>query len=232
MRKKKELILGGTKVEVRYDSTQPIVRVEEIIRKSFEKVGRLFRFSTRRPEIIVFELMYSRQEYNKRLNRETQNWESAHAENGVITIFDPEALEKYSSHSRNEFPAIVVHELTHIFTHAVNKPTLDWVNEGLAQYVAGQDNGRAIEQEKLGYFLNHHFVKNIGYRDFIDHGGYRISFVLVGYLVKNFGETVIESLIALPGNTDCTKQIEGIFGTPIETAKNNLRHTASSIAKG
>jgi hypothetical protein len=205
--------------------------VEKIIRESFGRVDRFFSFSARRPETIVFELMYSRHEYNKKLARETQEWESAHAENGVITIFDPEALEKYSSHSSKEFPAIVVHELTHIFTHSINRPTLNWVNEGLAQYIAGQDNGRAIEQKDAKYFLDHHFVKNTGYSDFISHSGYRISFVLIGYTVKNFGETVISKLIALPGGTDCTKKIEKIFRTPMTTVKDKLRHTAFITSK-
>ena len=206
-----------------HETSHPLAEVDAVIRSSVKKVGEFFSFSPTLPETIQLELMYSRQEYNNRLGRETEDWMSARVEDGVTIILDPDALEKYSSHSRQEFPAIVVHELTHIFTQAINKPTLDWVNEGLAQYVAGQDSGRPIDAEKLEYFLDHHFVANTGYNDFIAHSGYRISFLLVSHLVKQYGESVIARMISLPGDADCTVQIEKIFGTTIEGAKERLR---------
>lgn len=223
MRKNKEFVVDDTKVEINYDSSHPLDEVETAVRNGAEKVDKFFSFPSVKPETISFELMYSRQEYDERLGRKSEDWMSARVEDGVIIILDPDALEKYSSHSRNEFPAIVVHELTHIFTRAINSPTLDWVNEGLAQFVAGQDSGRLIDAGKFGYFLEHHFVKNSGYNDFIAHSGYRISFLLVGHLIKQYGESVIAKIISLPGDADCTKGIEKIFGMTIEEAKERLR---------
>lgn len=223
MRKNKALIIRDIKIEIDYDNSHPLAETEKVIRECFEKVDKFFSFSSVKPETIRFELMYSRQEIDKRLHRDTEDWMSARVEDGVIVIFDPDALENYSSHSRNEFPAIVVHELTHIFTRAINSPTLDWVNEGLAQYVATQDNERPIDTDDFNFFLENHLVTNTGYNAFISHSGYRISFLLITYMTEQCGKGLIEKIISLPGNADCTGKIEKIFGTPIEEVKQQLR---------
>ena len=222
MRKNKALIIRDIKIEIDYDNSHPLAETEKVIRECFEKVDKFFSFSSVKPETIRLELMYSRQEINKRLKRETEDWMSARVEDGVIVIFDPDALVNYSSHSRNEFPAIVVHELTHIFTRAINSPTLDWVNEGLAQYVAAQDSGRPINTDDFELFLENHLVTNTGYTNFINRAGYRISYLLVTFIIRDFGQSSIEKLISLPGSSDCTKQIEKIFDAPIENVKQQL----------
>lgn len=230
MREKKQFVVGKIKVEIDYDSSHSLSEVETVIRNGVEEVDKFFSFSDIRPGTINFELMYSRQEYNKRLGRETENWMSARVEDGVIIILDPDALEKYSSHSRNEFPAIVVHELIHIFTQAINKPTLDWVNEGLAQYVAGQDSKRPIDPDDFNYFLENHLVTNTGYNVFISHSGYRISFLLVSYMVEKYGKSVITRIVSLPGDADCTQEIERIFATTIGEVNEQLRQDITERA--
>ena len=224
MRSEAQFIANDIAIEISHKTDHPLADVEKKIRVSLEKVCVFFSFSNIKPKTIQFELMYSRQEYNERLKRETKDWMSAHVdEKGVITILDPDALEKYSSHSRNEFPAIVVHELTHIFTRAINSPTLHWVNEGLAQYVARQDSGRAVDPVDSEYFLENHFVTNSGYADFIEHSGYRISFLLVSHILENLGSLAAEKIVLLPGASDCTKQIEELFDAEIGKVKQRLK---------
>lgn len=130
-------------------------------------------------------------------NRKTEDWEVGYTffkENKVrIVIFNPESIEKYSTHKKEEFNSIVVHELTHVFTGYVLKFFYPkWLHEGLAGYVAKQYEDKTIKKN----IINLSELHNLD--DWNKNNKYLESYLFTKFLFDKFGkEKMIEFMINL-----------------------------------
>lgn len=148
-------------------------------------------------KIIKFsvELIYSRKEFNKKLGCKTERWITAHSFRDRFIIFSPSEIEKYTSHNRNEFMQIVSHETSHVLLKKLNTAFCVWMNEGIAQNIAGQERKERIDPKNINYFLNECLFKNSNYDKFISRQGYEISYKLVRFLMANYNKEKIVRLL-------------------------------------
>lgn len=99
-------------------------------------------FNIKKIENIELIIVESREEYNKLAEqRQTPRWEVGCCKNGKIILFSPDAMEKESTHKKEEFYQILTHETTHCFLKMNSiqcKNIPPWFDEGLAGFIAKQ----------------------------------------------------------------------------------------------
>ena len=169
-------------------------KIKKEVERAFKTVSNFFSFKV--PEITI-HICQTRAEFNKRFGEKTQSWIVGNAV-GVkeINILSPLAMKNESSHSAKEFYSILTHELTHIFVAnlAKNKTVPEWLNEGMAAYVARQHQ---YKNERL--FIDEDFCKKIGtskgWSDYVHHGAYTVSALFISFLIKKYTFKKIEKLI-------------------------------------
>ncbi|MCX6808233.1 MAG: hypothetical protein NTW50_01010 [Candidatus Berkelbacteria bacterium] len=123
-----------------FDPKFPIQEVKDCIEKSVKLNSKFFKFSNQIIPKFEIELVYSREEFSSKLNRETASWESGYCSNNHFIIFHPDFFESETTHRREDFGKTLTHEIAHIFIESINSKFLWWVSEGVAQYVAKQAN--------------------------------------------------------------------------------------------
>jgi len=152
------------------------------------------------------ELIYSRKEFDKKIGYKTESWVTAHSFGSSFIIFSPLGMEKYTSHNRNEFIQIITHETSHIMLKKLNTDFCTWMNEGIAQNIAGQKQKARIDSKNTNYFLKESLFKNSNYEKFISRQGYEISYKLVRFLMTKYDkETIIRLLQVKYDFTDSSR---------------------------
>ena len=160
-------------------------KVEADVKKAFDFVDKFFLIKTGK---IIVRVYNNRLDFNKFLNRKTETWLVANASNNSeIDILSPLAMKNESSHSENEFLAILKHEFTHIFINNLAKgadiPL--WLNEGLAAYVAKQHQ-KNTESFRCENGFSQKLDKPREWNKNIDSGAYPISALFVSFLIKKY----------------------------------------------
>lgn len=195
---KKEVVrlrIGDKKVELHLKRGRG---VRNILRQIRTGVRRPFEFFSNISSIhFCIELVYSRKEFDKVLGQKTETWVTAHSFGKKFIIFDPSAIERYTSHRRNEFTQIIAHETSHVLLKKLNTAFCIWMNEGLAQYIAGQSPKDSIHLDNRDYFISECLFKNSNYDTFISKQGYEISYRLVQYLLRKYGKKRMMRLLAV-----------------------------------
>jgi hypothetical protein len=59
-----------------------------------------------------------------------------------------------------------------------------WVDEGMAQFLAGQKRVRVPDEKDLEIFYRNFFVKNVRLMEFSENKGYKISYWIIKTLSK------------------------------------------------
>ena len=93
---------------------------KEIINKINSAYKVVFSFFNQKiPEIDV-NVVNNRKQFDLLSEKKTSKWEVGYTflkDNRVkVVIFTPESFEKYTNHKKEEFSAILIHELVHVFT--------------------------------------------------------------------------------------------------------------------
>jgi len=169
-------------------------KIEKAVLKAFDFAYKFFNLKLTNIIVCVSE---TRAEYNRILKRKTLDWEVGSASrDGRIDILGPLAMQNESCHSRAEFPQILKHEFTHLFIDklAKGKTVPKWLDEGLAQYIAGQHKCN----HNLSY-LEEDFCQELGslrgWDKNINHGAYSIAALFVAFLIKKYSFSKIKELI-------------------------------------
>jgi len=81
--------------------------------------------------------------------------------------------------------AVAVHEMVHAYNSLTNDKLPLWVNEGLANYIAGQDPG--YYAFKLFFIPTIKEMKTNNPVAFANMGGYPLSYIYIEYLDKTYG---------------------------------------------
>ncbi len=136
-------------------------------------------------------------------------------------------LNPGSIHTYGSLMQVVIHEFVHIAVYyaigdkvVTELPT--WLNEGYAQYEAGQINDQIRKSVESSMFEKvpptWSQLNNASAMDFGKINGYGLSVSIVEFLVVTYGTTKLVLLIKDP------KNIEAIYGLPETTLENQWIH--------
>lgn len=169
-------------------------KVKNDIQKAFDFVVKIFPVNIASVTVCVHN---TRSSYNKRLQRETEDWNIANADdNNRIDVLSPEAFVKESSHSKKDFLPTLIHEFSHLFVFklAKGKAIPLWLNEGLANYIAGQ---KKINES---IYIENNFCEKLGtmrgWDKYVNYSAYQISALFVRFLIKKYSIAKIKELIS------------------------------------
>lgn len=180
-------------VKIEFNPSYPIKTLVFGIKKSIRKATHFFEYVN--PLEFKIELIYSREEFDKKIGSKTEDWVTAHSFKDSFIIFHPNAFERYTSHNKNEFYEIITHETAHILIKHKNPNFSMWLNEGIAQFIAGQKQKTRIKPESKEYFMRNCLFKNSNYDKFIKNEGYKISYKIVDYFIHKYGKGKIIELL-------------------------------------
>ncbi|PIZ99441.1 MAG: hypothetical protein COX77_01485 [Candidatus Komeilibacteria bacterium CG_4_10_14_0_2_um_filter_37_10] len=169
-------------------------KIKKEVIKAFDFSYKFFLVETSNIVIHIYE---TRAEFDKQLNMKTADWLVANSSTGgKIDILSPLAMEKESSHNKNEFTQILKHEFVHLFIDklAKGRTVPKWLNEGLAAYVANQ------HQRKIGsIFIEEEFCKRLStpkeWNENVDYNAYSIAALFVRFLINKYTFNKIKKLI-------------------------------------
>lgn len=156
------------------------------MQKINQELGDFFNFTADAPRLFLAD---SRVELDEIWGKKTERWFVGATKNGNIYLLNPEIYASESSHPQIEFWQTLKHEYCHVYYHQItntNRP--QWLNEGLAGYLSGKKlDYQEAEPEKL--------LQIFSYFHQVDRGVYLSGQFWVEYLIKEFGQEKIISLI-------------------------------------
>ena len=178
---------------------------------------------------ITVRLHNGRESYDKQLGRETLDWEVGNTStNNEIDIIHEDFFEKCTSHSIEEFPKILKHEISHIYINKITKGKMApmWLNEGLAMYLADQmpkyrDNGFYIEEKFLPKISTEY-----GWNKYSNYSAYNYSCLFTEFLINKYSlEKLLELLRDLRSTFSLntfSELFEKIFCEKLENIENDF----------
>ena len=154
------------------------------------------------PNIIVLE---SREDIDKAYGEKTQSWIRGWARNNTIHLLDYYKMATESDHndSKEEYQAMIRHEIGHLFITKIVKNTSEfpkWLNEGISIYLANQ----------LGYN-----TKPESFKGFLESSkeNHKAAYVeggrVVELLMNLFGKEKLVSFVKAGGDPESFKNIYG-----------------------
>ena len=104
-----------------------------------------------------------------------------------ISIFEEDVFEKVSPHPKEDFPKVLAHEITHIYTKSKFNLTFPmWLNEGIAYVIADQDKKTGEKKDIRQVHTFEEWNKN---------PAYGASGKFVRYLIEKFGKEKLVELL-------------------------------------
>lgn len=163
-------------------------KVTEFSHKTCQELSDIFGVEIGKPEI---HLLHSRSEIDKIWGKKTEPWLVAIAakENkNTISILSEDKFETESNHPREHFWKILKHECVHLFYEKMAKGEYRplWLNEGIAQILAGQKKQQATNETLMT--VNKYF-------SYFDSKCYPIGYFWVSHLIGEYGKEKIIKLI-------------------------------------
>lgn len=174
---------------------------ENINKQTSRSIKKLKDFYNINVSNINIELIYSRKELNKKIERRTPNWLIGLACKNKIYLFSPLAVEKHSSHKKSDLNKIITHELCHIFNAKVNNNIPLWLDEGLALYLSNQKKNKDFKKSDWRFFVDN-LNKKTSFDSFVKHDGYKISYRLVKKLADKYNRKELLRIIKRPRDLD------------------------------
>ncbi len=153
--------------------------LKEFYKKTMNELNSFFEISWEKNKPRIFSVN-DRRTINILLGRETEDWLVGWANGKDVYILDKENYESESSHkySKEEYEALIKHELIHCFTKRISDGSKipKWLNEGIAIYLSGQTELRK-KPDDFKFFI-----------DFFDKSEKEI-YTEAGFIVKFLIET-------------------------------------------
>ena len=227
----KSIKINNFKVMIKYNDNFNFLILEEKVITSLNKVKNFLGDIEVNLTDFKIDLVYSRKQYDKKVKRKTKRWEIANTSNNSFIIFHPDFIESETDHKKEEFDCILTHEIAHVITNSINSIFLNWISEGIAQYIADQKpSTKYVKQSNVNHFIKNNFYKNSNYQDFISHEGYEVSYWLIKYILEKYGKKNISSLINTKNNSNSKNQLEEIFSKPIKDIEREVLKLALRIS--
>lgn len=171
------------------------------IQNAHKDIADFFGFYLENIKITVAE---NRIEYEKLLGRKTADWEIGHTNSTkkTILLLDPEQWTKDApTHKPEEFPFLVKHEFTHIYTdHLSNGKALPmWLIEGLAGVISGQYKNAKVKYFETDFCSKLDTLHN--WKQRINSDAYLTAFLFTSYIINNYTFATVEQLVkSAPAN--------------------------------
>jgi hypothetical protein len=174
---------------------EELLQVYEAIEEGVKRNRAFFKTT---PGFLTIHLFPTHHSYEKKLGRKTEDWEVGYfnPKTKEIYILTPTAFERESCHSVQEFPKVLIHEITHLFletTFPFWKPV--WLAEGLALYLARQNPQVKVSRSLLRDNFLIKLASPGGWRRYVSCGAYRLSLEWVRFLIERFGREKFLTLI-------------------------------------
>lgn len=171
-------------------------KMTEFLKSTRKELDDFYNVNIQQPSIFFID---SRKEVDKIWKRKTEEWFSAWAKDGNIYILNPEIYTKESNHKDiKHFWQSLKHEYCHLYYRkiiVVGYPK--WLNEGLANYLAGQVKKKPTKAEALRVF---------DYYDKSDWQIYNIGYFWTKLLIEKFGKKKLLTLIKSIGSQTTEKE--------------------------
>lgn len=188
-----------------------IDKVKKMLQQCYRRNVKFFKREIKGVNLV---LLYTRQEMDNLAGHKTPAWLVGRADpdpliENQICIFSPKVFEQVSNHNKNEFKKILCHEIAHLFTNAIHKGYKpQWLNEGLACFVAGQINltSSNISFNPRMIFLlgtSKQWSKNVAKPSV---QGYWQSWKAVNYLIEKYGKSQLLFFLSSLGDR-CNNRI-------------------------
>lgn len=150
------------------------------------------------PKVVNIFFVYSRDEMNKSVKKETPEWFVGGAGSDSVVIFSPTIFSKVSNHPKSDFLPVLTHEIAHIFTKSNFKFKYPiWLYEGIAGLVAEQYKLRPFYKKNIQDFNLLHDSEN-----WQKNTNYPQAYSFTKYLFEKFGKTKCFELIESLEQTD------------------------------
>ncbi|MFA5303435.1 MAG: hypothetical protein WC393_02775 [Candidatus Nanoarchaeia archaeon] len=174
---------------LKIDLSENYPEIDEYFEKSFNELKNYFNFEWDKNIPLLF-LIGTRKEMDLLEGRKTEDWCMGTTKGRLVFIFSPESLEKETCHKykKNDYLAVIKHELVHVFTNIILKKNYlpNWLWEGLAVYLSGQNNFN----KKLTEFKE--------FLEYYDNGGsevYYESGFAIEVLIAKLGKDKLMDLV-------------------------------------
>ncbi len=198
-------------------------RIKDILNtaeESYKEITRIFPNKLPSINILVFS---STEDYNRLFGWQCKapDWAKGQYRKDMVILINPDK-------NRNWLKNIIEHELTHVFIIDISRNVPNWLNEGLAQYVAKDDYvymGKSSEELMGEAFKLHNLFSlaelNQTYDNFNnDHDvklAYREALTVTGYLVNNYGsKKIIEFIYRRKQGNELGDDLKKVFGVSYE----------------
>jgi len=186
----KQLIKINNKVIAVFYYKQNDNSVGSYIKEFKKNYIRLIKFFDKQPSKITINFIYTRKEMDKLWSEKSPKWLCGTVDPKniyKIYVFSPLVFEKMTTHKKHEILPTLIHETAHTFVSQINKRCFAWMNEGVCQYVEGDDiTKRKIKKKDWDWFIknNAFFDPDLSWREQAKQDGYKISYNLVKYILK------------------------------------------------
>lgn len=101
-----------------------------------------------------------------------------------ICVFDDK--ERFTS--KKILSQVLLHEMTHLYTNALNPNLPDWLKEGISVYVASQIFKPSISTADWKKIVKKDIpFKRVSWRFTTEHNGYNIAGLLIMFFVRRYG---------------------------------------------
>lgn len=176
-------------------------RLNNFLKKSQKELSVFFGIKIYFPSVFFIT---SRKQYDDIWKTKSKDWMVGGANGRNIFILDPEIYTKESSHKDpNDFWLVLKHEYCHIaFRQYCGHNIPKWLNEGLANYLAGQVKKKPTKEEALRVF---------DYYRKIDWRIYDIGYFWTKLLIEKFGKKKLLTLIRSMNFQTNEKEFAKIF---------------------
>src|SRR3972149_3303125 len=213
MFKNKAFKVKKHKVSISYDDSFGILGPSKGIIYSLNETLTFLKEFKIKPINFKIYLIYSREQYDKKVKRSSERWEIANTSGSSFIILHPDVIENETSHKKEEFEQILTHEFTHVITNSINPNFLSWISEGVALNIAGQNHfSKYVNKSNADYFIKNSLYTNVDNQDFVTHEGYEISYWLVRYILEKYGKEKFLSLIKVENDISSKDKLKEIFG--------------------
>ena len=163
------------------EAPSTINEVLETLENNYKRITSLLQVVL--PEKSVLYIYPSIEAFHQAIGEtDIQDWRAGRFDNGTIKMVSPN--NPGTEHDYNSIMAIAIHELVHLAAAEVNRHAPDYIAEGVATYLAGQDEniGEFIASDiKSGDFPTMAQLRSM--TDEIYHYGY----AFIDYVVYKYG---------------------------------------------
>jgi len=176
----------GTKIKFIFESA--IQQKNFYIRNTHSSIRKLTSLFPIHPSFVVMHVFRNRVPFLKTIHKKkVPDWFIAYVppkSTSHIYLFD----NKERVTSKKILSQVLLHEMAHLYTNALNPNLPDWLKEGISVYVAAQIFRPSISTADWKKIIQKDVpFKHVSWKVAVEHNGYNIAGLLVMFFVRRYG---------------------------------------------